>query len=123
MSNLTLSDPTPDTLPQPTSVSAGEAEGGRVAFPYTATLTLEPTDERPRRLTLELVGKTLFVTLIRRYGGYLCGSNALIAACSLDLDDYSFVRIGDATTFLVSADEAMRVRAAFEPYGLRVRES
>lgn len=91
--------------------------------PYTASLSLASTENRPRRLELNLLGSTLFLELLSERGLYLCGANDRLENCDIDISrKHLFLHIG-RSSFLVSADEAGQISAAFEAHGLKVVEA
>jgi hypothetical protein len=125
-------EPTPLDLPAtspptPTSGAASEAicdAGSPRAPANNIELHLDPSSKHSRQLIVLLLTaqRTLWVDL--RVNGALCSSaHTLLAKCYLAFNDgCSYLCLDDAT-FALSVEEAPRIRATFEPLGLRVRET
>jgi hypothetical protein len=87
-------------------------------------LHLEPSSKRSRELIVILLTaqRTLWVDL--RVNGTLCSSaHTLLAKCYLAFNNgCSYLCLDDAT-FALSVEEAIQIRATFEPLGLRTHET
>lgn len=92
---------------------------------YTAELELGPVSGLSRRLNLHLLNGMLFVDINARKSGHLGSASAFMPACYLNLvgdDATPALHVGGAY-FLVSRQQADRIRAIFEPHGLRIWET
>jgi hypothetical protein len=90
-----------------------------------ADLRLGPPPKRPRRLHLELTAwDTLYVYLYSKSHVHLSGATARFTDCYLDTSQPNcpFLCVG-AAVFPLSDNEVVQIRAAFEPHGLRIRET
>jgi hypothetical protein len=110
-------------VPTATGDSGGQAQPTKPA-PYKAELNLEPTRALPRRLNIQLLssGKTLWVHLASRSFAPLSSGHCLLQDCYLSLSDNAALCLREAD-FRVTAAEAVKIRALFEPLGLRIWKS
>lgn len=120
--------PVVNNPPTHTSGPAGEAicDAGSPRAPANkAELRIKPSRAYPRRLSIDLAGNSLWVCMANRKGG-IAFSHARdkLAECYLDIATKwcQVLYIGNTGFFVCDADVA-KIRATFEPHGLRIRET
>jgi hypothetical protein len=104
-------------------VSATMTEVSTLHPLYKAELKLEPKRTMPRRLTIQLLlsGDTLWVHLATRRFQPLSSGHCRLKDCYLALGDIPSLCLRESD-FRVTSAEAAKIRAIFEPLGLKIWE-